>query len=140
MSTAPGRTWTSRARAFLLLAGVVGAFASCTASSPTSSGCKTSVSTLNWSIWVGPTPNAVEVKVGQDLSLGLLTFNIGCTIPSYDEVWTHTNPTAARLTSNPNGKGANLLGLEPGTTVVTGEAIGANGERGRATTSFRVVP
>ena len=64
-----------------MLAGVAGALTACASSTPTSSGCKTSVSTLNWSIWVTPTPNAVELKVGQELTLGLLV-NIGCSIPS----------------------------------------------------------
>lgn len=125
-----------------LLAAATGALVACGAcsSTPTGHGCATNVSALAWSIWVTPVLNATELKVGEELNLGLLTFNIGCTTPSYDEVWSQSNPTVARLTPHSNGNGVTLRGLEPGTTVVTGEAVGADGKRGQARQTFRILP
>jgi hypothetical protein len=61
-------------------------------------------------------------------------------MPSYDEVWSQSNPTVARLTPFSTRHGATLRGLETGTTVVTGEAVGADGARGKATQVFRILP
>jgi hypothetical protein len=82
----------------------------------------------------------VELKVGEELTLGLVTINVGCRTPAYDEAWSQSNPAVAHLTPLSNGNGATLRGLQPGTTVVTGEAVGADGTRGKATQEFRVLP
>lgn len=69
-----------------------------------------------------------------------LTFSIGCTIPSYTAWWRHSNPAVARLTPRQDSKGTVLLGLGPGSTVVTVEILGNDGARSTATTLLRVVP
>jgi hypothetical protein len=89
---------------------------------------------------------ATELKVGQELGLGLLPLKTGpllttgCRMPSHEEVWSQSNPTVARLDPIAGGHGAVLRGLEAGTTVVTAEAVGADGSRGKATQGYRIVP
>jgi hypothetical protein len=129
-------------RTKLLVAAAAALVSCCACATPTGPECATSVSALRWSIWVTPTLGATELKVGEELGLGLLplkTANL-CRMPSYDEVWSQSNPPVANLIPFSSGHGATLRGLETGTTVVTAEVVGADGARGKATQVFRVVP
>ena len=112
------------------------------AGGPTGSGCPTSVSGLNWSIQVnGGTPPAfsTEMRVGQSVTMGVFTFSIGCTIPSHSVSWRHSNPAVALLTAGtPQEKAATMVGVAPGTTVITAEVVGNDGARASATTQMRV--
>ena len=129
---------TTRRRLFVAAAGAV--VACCAYSTPTDS-CATSVSSLTWTIWIyTPTVNYAELGVGDELRLGLYSWNSRCGDPSYSEVWSQSNPRVARPTPLPNGEGATLRGLEPGTTVVTTVVVGTDGAREQATQTFRVIP
>ena len=124
-----------------LLVAAAGAIVACCAYSPPTDYCATSVSSLTWTIWVyTPTQTFAELEVGEELRLGLFTWNTGCSDPSYVEVWSQSNPRVARLTPVSDGAGATLRGLEPGTTVVTAVAVGTDGAREQATQTFRVIP
>jgi hypothetical protein len=129
---------TTTRRLFVAAAGAI--VACCAYSTPTDI-CATSVSSLTWTIWVyTPTLNYAELEVGQELRLGLYSWNTRCSDPSYNEVWSQSNPRVARLTPLSNGEGATLRGLEPGTTVVTAVVVGTDGAREQATQTFRVIP
>jgi hypothetical protein len=121
------------------------AFAGCSETfGPNTPSCPQSVAGLGWSIWAtGGTPPAgsTEMQVGGTVGLGVLTFSIGCTIPAYTVSWRHSNPAVATLTANPQDDGARLLGVAPGTTIVTAEIRGdGDGALRTATTQIRVLP
>jgi hypothetical protein len=129
---------TTIARLFLAAAGAI--VASCAYTAPTDI-CATSVSSLTWTIWIyTPTVNYAELAAGEELRLGLYSWEPRCSDPSYSEVWSQSNGGVARLTPASDGKGATLRGLQPGTTVVTAVLVGTDGARAQATQTFRVVP
>lgn len=129
---------TTRRRLFVAVAGAV--VAGCAYTAPTDY-CATSVSSLTWTIWIyTPTVNYAELDVGEELRLGLYSWEPRCSDPSYSEGWSQSNPRVAVITPLSSGGGATLRGLQPGTTVVTAVLVGTDGARAQATQTFRVVP
>jgi hypothetical protein len=104
--------------------------------------CSDSVSGFGWSIWVtGGTPdiNSTELRVGQTVDMVAQTISVLCTVPAYTVAWSHSNPAVATLAPQA-GRRATLLGVAPGSTLVTAEVRGGDGARRSAEQELRIVP